>query len=81
LKAAQPVMEEAAQVARKMPPISRPSEREKTAVRQPPTAAHRGESGCACGPTSWSRSDSVPIWSASFDSGEPRCTSHTVAKT
>jgi hypothetical protein len=61
-------------------PITMPSDRENTAVRQSPGRAQRGESCRANRPTSWSSSVSVPAFSTSFDSEEPRCTSHTVPK-
>jgi hypothetical protein len=61
--------------------MTRPSERENSAVRQPPVRAHVGDSSSACGPTCCSSSDSVPSLPGSLESEEPRCTSQTVAKT
>ena len=60
--------------------MSSPSERENTAVRQPPVRAHAGESSSACRPIFCSWSDSVPSSPGFFDSDEPRWTSQTVAK-
>ena len=44
LKAAQPATDDAAQVSRNSAPISSPSDRENSVVRQPPARAHSGES-------------------------------------
>src|SRR4051794_24037185 len=81
LNAAQPATDIAPQVARKIPPITRPSDREKTAARQPPAQTQDGEPGGACSPTRCCSSVSGPMACASLDSVDPRWTSHTVAKT
>ena len=47
LNAATPAIDWVSQEARKIAPITRPSELEKTASRQPPALAHRGESAVA----------------------------------
>jgi hypothetical protein len=64
----------------KSPAMTRPSERENTAWRTPPTPAQRGESWPATSPIRWSSSEPGPALCISFDSGEPRCSSQTVAK-
>src|SRR3954468_11824452 len=74
-------MDWASQHSRKMVPMSRPSDREKTAVRHPPAFAHAGEPSVTCLPVCWSRSDSRPSWWIGFDSGEPRWNSQTVPNT
>jgi hypothetical protein len=66
--------------ARKMPPITRDNDHENSPVRNPPTLAHRGESAVANRPTFWSRSLSRPALLGFLDSGDPRCTSHTVPR-
>jgi hypothetical protein len=57
-----------------------PSDRENSAPRQSVLRAHAGESSRAYRPAFCSTAVSVPIFSMSFDSGEPRCTSQTVRK-
>nr|WP_176450012.1 hypothetical protein [Geodermatophilus saharensis] len=79
--AVHPAIDVAAQVSRNSAPTSRPSERENAPARQPPARTHDGESARACAPVRWSSSLSVPTWWGSFDSAEPRWTSHTVANT
>jgi hypothetical protein len=60
--------------------ITTPRDREYSACPRPPTEAGRGESGRAYLPMRCSLSDSTPALCSSFDSGEPRWTSQTVAK-
>src|SRR5918999_3297213 len=76
----QPVTECANQEARKIVPITSSSEFDSSHSRTPRARAHFGACEVAWPPTFCSSSDSVPALWSSFDSGDPFCTSHTVAK-
>src|SRR6476659_10471575 len=68
----------APQEPRKNRPMTRPSELEYRAVRQPPARAHLGEFLLACAPSFCCWSSSPPLSSTGLDSGDPRWTSQTV---
>jgi hypothetical protein len=61
--------------------MTSPRDRSCTAVRRPPARAQRGDSGVANAPTFCSASVPRPLSPGLFDSGDPRCTSHTVPTT
>src|SRR5687767_14155443 len=71
-------MDDATQVSRNSVPISVPSDRENSVVRQPPTLAQAGELGSAYLPTFCSLSLSLPSSPTGLDSVEPSWISHTV---
>src|SRR6478609_3781683 len=79
LNALRPAMDWASQLNAKITPITIPRDREYRASRNPLLRAHCGEFSSACSPTFWSWSDSWPCLPRGLDSGEPFCSSHTVA--
>src|SRR5919109_2052965 len=75
----QPVTEWANHEPIQIVPMTIRSEFEYRNSLMPRVFAHFGEEACACSPIFWSRSDSRPTLSGSFDSGDPFCTNQTVA--